>query len=1068
MSYNPYGFQQQVPFQQSGFQAQGFQQQEQPPAQLQSVPAQFQHPLPPSTPSQERKYDQLSFLSEQDQVKFERLFNRHTDAISISPDSARSILLKSNLAPHNLARIWELSDINKTGDLLFPEFALALHLCNVVLSGAELPYQLEPRIKNEVSNLVDKINFNVPEGGAVSTQQSAHSTGALSDGDIFETNPVSGIQPQGQQQQTFQQQTLQQQPTFGSFQQPELFTSPQKNQNALQQNDFTSPLNNQPTGFGFQNTPFTQGFNQGSTPPLSSNIMSNTVPLTQQPPRLVPLKSETTGVPIQRQQTGLPTSFQLQQANAASDLIQTTPGEIAALNAQATGLGLVPLKMQQTGTNAQMPLASQSTGFASGVMPTTFQTGGQSGVNAPLQQQATGLIPLNSQATGSQPLQRQPTGLIPLNTQATGSQPLQRQPTGLVPLNTQATGSQPLQRQPTGLVPLNSQATGQQSPPQPQNLIPIPTGGATRLQPQTTGLVPLRTGNGQFEPLKAQKTGFGQNSFFITNLVAQSQNYVNSYSYLTDAKVTPEEKKLFNKIFDNYDTEKKGLLSSDICAEIFRKSGLNREDLEKVWDLIARPNQTHLDRETFQMGMWLVYKRLNGAEIPNELPDSLKPSSMLILDDVKNKMRVQDSLKPLKKSSHSKIDGSRFKNNDDELITSSARHRRRAAATDKVLHEEKLNIEQMKKLINEKKILLDAFEVQREEDAVDNEEREREDLLAIETLKQQLRNLPKRTVDDERTLLKSKVQQLTDNAPYLIGEILSMEKAIQALKLELFRLNNPSALIGTGPNGEITDADRRKAKSKLLLAQKMAKLTGKPIDPNLEKLAEDATSLSTEAVKIQEESSKNQQMIRDVESSIKDISSSVLKELKVNVDNDEYKKWVLGVGVHPEVQQIVKEFRVEDIKERVRPSAPIVNPPVYESPVVSPPANIPPAISSPAEGSPTVGSPANVSSFQTVSGSQTERSSSRPTFSSAEERKAYIKEQAKKKMQERMAALGLKRSTRTPSVESSTISTPTVSSPLVDEDGSSSDDDEESYQRMEEIRRRNREEREARMKEHNV
>lgn len=951
-----------------------------------------------------------------------------------------------------------MSDINRTGDLLFPEFALALHLCNICLSGAELPYQLEPQIKEEVSQQVDKISFSIPEDGNTAKNNTSNN-GGVNDIDIFETNPVSGINTNTATHPT----SYLQQP----LNQPSLFSSPQRPQGS-----YSSPLTNQATGFGFQNNSSMQpssfnprGFQVQQTgyqysqstgyqnPTQQSAQLTPTggdlfgqqqTSLAHQTTGFVPLKNQTGG-PIQRQQTGLPAQSQLTGMGleqATTGLIPLNQQQTGALNLQPTGLQhqngyTQQLQQQPTGPNqgASQYTNQQTSGAV--FQPLNLQPTGQAPMNQqptggqPLQQQATGLIPLKTSQTGNQTLKQQSAGILPVNTNPTGNlTPLKSNPTGLVPLKTDPTGQ--LNQQPTGLIPLNTQPTGQQ----PSNLIPIRTGG---VQPQSTGLVPLQTGV-QFEPLKQQKTGYGKNSFFLTSLVSQSSQYANSVGYLEQERITPEEKKLFNKIFDNYDTGHKGQLSADICAEIFRKSGLNREDLEKVWDLVTRAKQSHLDKESFQMGMWIVYKRLNGAEIPSELPESLKPSSVRILDDVKHKMRVQDTVKPVKKSSHSKIDGTRFKFRDDEVVTSSSRHRRRMTPSisqgEPQKENRRLSIEDMKKLINEKKILLEALDVQREESVQDEEDYERADLLAIESLKEQLKNLPQPNTSSEPAQLKARLTDLTSRVPILMDELSHVDNSITGLKLELFKIHNPSSIVGTGPNGEITDQDRRKAKSKLLLAQKMAKLTGKPIDPELERLAGDATSISEEVVNIQKESKQTQKMIQDVLASIKEMTVNVLKGLDADVNEEQYKKFELGVGVSKEVQEIVRGFKVSQITQRV----------------------IEPTQSS---------SQSPLASRVIFSPLERARDSPTPPQRTETERKAYIREQAKKKMEERMEKLGITRGSRAPLAVSPTVLSPVMSSTSAvraeQHDSSSDDDDEEEFQRMELIRQRKREEREARL-----
>jgi actin cytoskeleton-regulatory complex protein PAN1 len=57
----------------------------------------------------------------------------------------------------------QLSDTTKSGKLLFPEFALAMYLCNLKLTGKDLPDKIPEKIMNEVSSMVDIISFGIPD-----------------------------------------------------------------------------------------------------------------------------------------------------------------------------------------------------------------------------------------------------------------------------------------------------------------------------------------------------------------------------------------------------------------------------------------------------------------------------------------------------------------------------------------------------------------------------------------------------------------------------------------------------------------------------------------------------------------------------------------------------------------------------------------------------------------------------------------------------------------------------------------------------------------------------------------
>lgn len=60
----------------------------------------------------------------------------------------------------------QLSDTTKSGKLLFPEFALAMYLCNLKLKGKDLPDKIPEKVINEVSSMVDIISFGIPDSSA--------------------------------------------------------------------------------------------------------------------------------------------------------------------------------------------------------------------------------------------------------------------------------------------------------------------------------------------------------------------------------------------------------------------------------------------------------------------------------------------------------------------------------------------------------------------------------------------------------------------------------------------------------------------------------------------------------------------------------------------------------------------------------------------------------------------------------------------------------------------------------------------------------------------------------------
>ncbi|KAJ1814407.1 actin organization and endocytosis protein, partial [Coemansia sp. RSA 2598] len=68
----------------------------------------------------------------------------------ISGDAARKVLMQSRLPVSDLGRIWELSDMQKTGSLSLAEFMLAMFLAQSRIKGKALPEMLPPKIAAEV------------------------------------------------------------------------------------------------------------------------------------------------------------------------------------------------------------------------------------------------------------------------------------------------------------------------------------------------------------------------------------------------------------------------------------------------------------------------------------------------------------------------------------------------------------------------------------------------------------------------------------------------------------------------------------------------------------------------------------------------------------------------------------------------------------------------------------------------------------------------------------------------------------------------------------------------------
>jgi len=194
-----------------------------------------------------------------------------------------------------------------------------------------------------------------------------------------------------------------------------------------------------------------------------------------------------------------------------------------------------------------------------------------------------------------------------------------------------------------------------------------------------------------------------------------------------------------------------------------------------------------------------------------------------------------------------------------------------------------------------------------------------------------------------------------------------------------------------------------------MMQQRSAALTGRKIETGGDGEAAATKRLEEESTRVRNEREANERMIKDVEDSVKDYGKSLEDGLKEGgsdaTSEHERRRWEDGLGVEDEVKDFIFDMQRDSRaartrrEENVRPSArgeraSSARPEEsaragpasqrYESP--APAAAEPPrsATASPAGG-------ASSSSYKT-----------------AEDRAAFIKQQAEARMAERLAALGLR------------------------------------------------------------
>ncbi len=652
--------------------------------------------------------------------------------------------------------------------------------------------------------------------------------------------------------------------------------------------------------------------------------------------------------------------------------------------------------------------------------------------------------------------------------QSSNSQLLQAQMTGFPSQPTGFLGQpQGLQAQQTGYPGMQiPQATGYSGPRPP--MPPMPTGfGGPGLAPNG-GLggmaVPLNaqpTGRpGQWGLVNTPSTGLPNIDALQARMMPQQGREQSNYTTtglqgnaVIPWAITKGEKLSYDEIFRAWDGMNKGYIVGSQAIEVFGKSGLAKPDLERVWTLADHGNKGRLDLDEFAVAMHLIYRKLNGYPLPNQLPPELVPPSTRNFNEsigtIKSLLHQESdfrknsgaALLPQKTGvsylkNHSfrgsggafggnRKDGTIFKNNDEAVGYRSSARRRigdgspRPESPSSVASNDELTLDQLRKKVKEKQVLLDAMDFSDEKNAEEDDILDRRDRREAEELYRRIRRLQEDIdahpdapylsageSETERRVLKRQLQNLADRIPDLASQVRKAEHAIAEARLELFRLKDAKAhpgsastIIGTGPGGMVTESDRLKARAKAMMQQRTAALTGRKVDTAVDD-GDGAKRLEEENIKIRTEKENNERMVRDVEDSVRDFARGIEDNLKEGAESStnehEKRRWEDGLGVEDEVRDFIYDLqrssraariRSEDRRE-TRPSAQLDSARV-ESPTTSRDS---PASSSRAETPTTAAS---------TGGSYS-------SYKTPEDRAAYIKQQAEKRMAERLAALGIK------------------------------------------------------------
>lgn len=97
-----------------------------------------------ATPPTPQAIGGIGNISAANRMRYTQMFKvaDHEKSGFLAGEHARQLLIQSNVNPHFLAQIWDLSDIDKDGRLELEEFIIAMHLIDLCKSGILLPQAL--------------------------------------------------------------------------------------------------------------------------------------------------------------------------------------------------------------------------------------------------------------------------------------------------------------------------------------------------------------------------------------------------------------------------------------------------------------------------------------------------------------------------------------------------------------------------------------------------------------------------------------------------------------------------------------------------------------------------------------------------------------------------------------------------------------------------------------------------------------------------------------------------------------------------------------------------------------
>ncbi|KAJ2059026.1 actin organization and endocytosis protein [Coemansia sp. S146] len=408
------------------------------------------------------------------------------------------------------------------------------------------------------------------------------------------------------------------------------------------------------------------------------------------------------------------------------------------------------------------------------------------------------------------------------------------------------------------------------------------------------------------------------------NIVKQS--FINQSAVLgprTDQwAITASERAQYESIFRRWDSGL-GVLRGDQAREVFAQSSLSQSELAKIWMLSDINNQGELNLDEFSVAMHLIFRRLAGAPLPDQLPQELVPRSSKDFMDSLTTMKEQLMFKRPENTQSLPPAAASGDYDDDGIYQSAHRRRNLGSNTPSVADTRSQSpagpsttaesVDHLRRLVQQRKDEIAKAKMDAERRQKENAESRVTGRWRIDDLKREIedihRNTPAPPSDGDRGQLLAKRKRLVSSINELLLIVPKLVRDYERISGDVADATREVAKKRGKP--AVSDMEARAAR---LVAQRMAALTGEPMEEEKE----------------DESVAKAERKLLESRERVQSITSG-LDHVARAMRNQGTSKWEDGAGLSDEVRDFVLRLAsIERREQRTSAFSPVTPVPLQE------------------------------------------------------------------------------------------------------------------------------------------